>query len=117
MKAIKQYAKFLAKKKAYEAILDDLKGNVLRELKHLGGKTNVAGVEFHTTVKVTRKYNKDIRDILKDLKEQMENQKKLAEESGKVRLTATPTFDAQIPKSAAKDVLSTVPDYVRHFVN
>jgi hypothetical protein len=116
MTAIKKYAKFLRRQKAYGRILEDLKPEVLRELKRRpDGKAAVDGVEFHITTKVTRRYPKDIQDILKDLQAQIDQQKKVAEESNKVTLSETATFDASIPKSAEDEVLSEVPDYKKHF--
>jgi len=116
MKALKLYAKHLAQKKAQEEILNDVKEEVLRELKRIpDGKAAVDGVEFHRTTKVSRKYAKDIQDILKDLQTQVDDQKKRAEESGKVKLTYRSTFDASIPAAAEADVLGRVRDYQKHF--
>lgn len=116
MNALRLYAKHLVHKKAHEEILNNLKDQVLRELKKQpDGKAAVDGVDFHRTVKITRKYAKDIQDILKDLQAQIDDQKKRAEESGKVRLTPTETFDASIPKSSENEVLGRVRDYQKHF--
>jgi uncharacterized membrane-anchored protein YjiN (DUF445 family) len=116
MKAIQLYAKHLIRSKAHAEILADLKDQVLRELQRTEkGKAISCGVEFHLTKKITRKYAKDIADILKDLKAQEEQQKKLAEESGKFREKETPTFDASIPKSTEEKILAGVPDYKKHF--
>jgi hypothetical protein len=116
MNAIKLYAKHLIHAKAHADICADLKDQVLRELRQIEtGKATASGVEFHRTTKVTTKYAQDIADILRDLKAQEEQQKKLAKESGKYREKRTPTFDASIPKSTEETVLAGVPDYRRHF--
>jgi hypothetical protein len=116
MNAIQLYARHLIRAKAHAAICADLKDQALRELQRTAaGKETADGVEFHLTTKVTLKYAKDIADILKDLKAQEEQQKKLAMESGKYRAKKTPTFDAAIPKSTEESILAGVPDYKKHF--
>jgi hypothetical protein len=116
MNAIQLYAKHLIKEKAHAEICADVKEQALRELQRLeDGKAEAFGVEFHLTTKVTTKYAKDIADILKDLKAQEEQQKKLAKESAKYREKRTPTFDASIPKSTEETILAGVPDYRKHF--
>lgn len=116
MKALQLYAKYLIRLIAYEEICADIKKQALRELQKMqDGKSILEGVEFHLTNKVTTKYRKDIADILKDLTEQINQQKKLAKESGKYNETITPTFDASIPKSTKKLILSGVMDYAKHF--
>lgn len=116
MRALKQYAKHLKRVKAFQEICADLKPEVLRELKRIeGGDAIVDGVEFHRTKKVTVRYAKDIKDILDDLKKQIDQQKKLAKESGKMTEKGTPTFDAEIPKAHKEETLREVPEYARHF--
>jgi hypothetical protein len=116
MNATGLYAKHLAKKKAQEKILEDLKDNVLRELKRTPeGKAMVDGVEFHLTTKATRRYPKDIKEVIDNLQIQIDLQKQNAEDAGKVTITETSTFDASIPKAAEKEVLGNVPDYRKYF--
>lgn len=116
MSAIKIYSKHLASKKAIERILDDLKDSVIRELNRMpDGKAAVNGIEFHKTIKTTRRYPKDIREIIENLQSQIDEQKKVAEEAGKVTISETPTFDASIPKAIEKDVFSKIPAYKKYF--
>lgn len=116
MKNIKKYALLLVKRDAIDEILKDLKNGVLRELKKLPeGKQIVEGVDFHRTFAVTRKYAKDIADVLKDLKKKIEEQKKRAEDAGKVRITKTETFDAEIPKQMKEQLFDEVAEYRHHF--
>lgn len=116
MKAIEQYAKHFAAKKAEEKILEDLKQSVLSELRRVqDGKYNVHGVEFHLTAKATRRYPKDIKEILDNLQSQIDEQKKVAEEAGKVKISKKETFDASIPKSTEVDVLSKIKEYAKYF--
>jgi len=116
MKSIKKYALLLTRREALDAVLKDLKSDVLRELKKLPeGKQVVEGVEFHRTFAVTRKYAKDIADVLKDLKKKVEEQKKRAEDAGKVRIIKTETFDAEIPTSAKELLFDEVTEYRHHF--
>lgn len=116
MKALILYAKFLKKQKAAERILADIKKDALRELSKMPeGKANFFGVEFHLTTKRTPVFAPDIEDVLKNLRAQIDEQKKLAEDAKKVTYDEKPTFDASIPKSAEKQVLSEVKDYAKHF--
>lgn len=116
MSKIKLYAKFLKKKKAIDRILSDLHTPVLRELGRVpDGKISVDGVEFHTTIKRTAKYARDVEAILKNLRAQIDEQKHVAEEAGKVEFDEKDTFDAAIPKSTEKAALTTVPEYRKYF--
>lgn len=113
---LKTYAKILRKKKAAERILADMKKLVLRELKKLpDGKTAVDGVEFHLTNKNTAVFATDIDAVLKNLRAQIDEQKKLAEDAGQVSYETEETFDAAIPKSAEKIVLAGDKDYANYF--
>ncbi len=106
---LKQYAKILKKKLAAEAILKDLHPLAFKELKRSpDGKAIVSDVEFHLTSKVTTQYPDDVNEKIKQLRED-------AKESGKVKILSSESFDAQIPKSTKKKVLSTVPDYKKYF--
>ena len=116
MSKLKLYSKFLKKKKAIDKILSDLHNPVLRELGRVpDGKISVDGAEFHTTIKRTAKYPKDIKAILDNLKTQIDEQKHVAEEAKKVTFVDKDTFDASIPKSTEKAILKTVPDTRKHF--
>lgn len=116
MNNLKQYAKYYKRLKAYEKICADLKPAVLRELKKEdGGKACILGVDFHITNKAIRRYPKDVQAILNNLKSDMEIQKKLAEDAGKVTITHTETFDASIAEATEQTVLSEVSDYARYF--
>jgi uncharacterized protein YukE len=102
--------------KAQERICADLKNDVLRELKKQpNGKAIVSGVEFHTTIKRSAKYPKDVKEILDNLKNQIDEQKKRAEDAGTVKYSSTDAFDASIPKSSEKEILIGESDYKKHF--
>jgi hypothetical protein len=102
--------------KAQERICADLKNTVLRELKKQpNGKAIVSGVEFHTTIKRLAKYPKDVKEILANLKNQIDEQKKRADDAGTVKYATTDSFDASIPKSSEKKILVGETDYKRHF--
>jgi hypothetical protein len=116
MKSLKLYAKYLKRMKAYDAICKDIKPEVLRELKKIkDGKASVGGVDFHLSSKTTRRYPKDIQEILGNLEEQITQQKKVAEEAGKVTVTSTESFDASIAEATKDIVLAEVTDFKKHF--
>lgn len=116
MNALKLYAQHLKQRKVHEQIMDDLKAEVLRELKKLpGGKTAIDGVEFHRTTKVTRKFHKDIQELLDQYYSENERLKERAEKAGLVRLIKKPTFDAAIPKSTERKVLKPLREFQKYF--
>lgn len=93
-------------KKITDKILSDLRPRVMRELKMIPGcKAVVEEVEFHGTVKITRKFPKVIQTILDHLQMQIDDQKQRAEEAGAAKFSKVATFDAAIPKSAEARVL------------
>jgi hypothetical protein len=49
------------------------------------------------------------------LRDEINEQKRMAEESGKVSITEKETFDASIPRVSEKKVLSKVDDYKKHY--
>lgn len=116
MKNLKQYAKYLKRKQAYEEILKDLHEPALRELKRLpDGQAVLSDVEFHITKKVERKYSTAVDAILKEKRSEIERIKKDEEDAGRVKLSEKETFDAYIPKSAKDTVLAQVNDYKKYF--
>lgn len=117
MVALKQYAKHFKKMLAQQKILADLKKQALRELKKQpNGQAIVGGVELHMTKKKTATiYPEDIAKILENLKTQTKEQIKRAEDAGQVKCKFRETFDAAVPKSAQKRILSEDKDYARHF--
>jgi hypothetical protein len=116
MNALKLYAQHLKQRKVHEQIMEDLKAKVLRELKKIpGGKTAIDGVEFHRTTKVTRKFHKEIQELLDQYHSENERLKECAEEAGLVRLIKKPTFDAAIPKSSERKILKPLHAFQKYF--
>jgi hypothetical protein len=116
MQSLKQYAKYFARVKAYEKICAELKSQVILDLKRQpDGRAAVNGVEFHLTKKVEKKWARDIQAVLDNLREEIKQQQKMAEDAGKVTYKETPTFDAAIPKATVEDVLGRIPDYGKFF--
>jgi hypothetical protein len=116
MSAISTYIKFLRKKKAAEKILADLKKSVLRELRKCpDGKFVSNLVEFHLTNKRTASFAEDVEEILKNLRNQIDEQKKRAIDAGQVSYEEEESFDAEIPKTDQKKFLAEDRDYRRHF--
>jgi DNA replication protein DnaC len=116
MKALKLYSKFYKKLKAMEEILKDLHPLALRELrKQPEGKADYDGVEFHLTKKVEKKYDEYVDAELKEMREKINKLKEEAEKNGKVIYNEKETFDASIPRSAKKNVLSSVVEYRKYF--
>lgn len=114
--AINQYIKYLRKKKAAEKILSDLKKQVLRELKKCpDGKFESNLVEFHLTIKRTPVFPPDVEEILKNLRNQIDEQKKRAVDAGQVSYEEEETFDAEIPKAVIKKFLHEDKDYRNYF--
>ncbi|WP_337871602.1 hypothetical protein [Ignavibacterium sp.] len=116
MKALKSYAKFYKKMKAFEEILKDLHPLALRELKkHPDGKADLDGVEFHLTKKVEKKFDEFVEAELKELRDKINELKKDAEEKGRIIINEKETFDAQIPRSVKESVLGEVNEYKKWF--
>ena len=106
---LKQYAKILKKKLAYDAILKDIQPAALKELKKQPeNRAIVSDVEFHITFKNAKQYPESVTEQINQIREDAVN-------SGKVKTLVTTTFDAQIPKSVKENVLAQVTDYKKHF--
>jgi hypothetical protein len=113
--ALKRYAASYIAIKAHEAILADCKARAIEELNLAGGTAIVDGVEFCVKQISEKKYGADVQAILDRLQQQIEEQKKRAEEAGKVKLSFRETLQAKIPKSSAEEILADVKEYARYF--
>ncbi len=106
---LKNYSKFLKKKLAAEAILEDLKPNVLIELKKFSdGQTVCDDVEYHITTSSSTSFNEEVNDAIKSIKEN-------AKQAGKFKVETKETFNASIPKSVKEKVLAKITDYKNYF--
>lgn len=103
-----KYAKILKKKLAYDEILKDIKPAAIKELKRQRGKATISDVEFHLTTKKEIAYSKELKDKIKVLRTEELN-------TGKAKVLATQTLNAEIPKSVKEKVLAQVTDYKKHF--
>lgn len=110
MRALKKYSMLLKRKLAYEEMLKDIKNEVLRELKKCdNGQAVVDEVEYHTTIKVSNKYPKDLTEQIKAMQEK-------AKDQGLVKTKESDSFDAYIPKSSKVLVLArAVPEFKKFF--
>jgi hypothetical protein len=106
---LKLYSKFLKKKLAAEAILEDLKPNVLIELKKFtDGQTVCDDVEYHITNSSSTKFADDVNEQIKAIKEN-------AKQANKFTLEVKETFNAAIPKSVKEKVLLKITEYKNYF--
>lgn len=113
-KNIKLHAKIYAKIKALQAVADDLKPAVLKELKKMPDKKAIEnGVEYHVTTSSRKSFTaKKVKDLTAELKELKEAETA----AGRYKETITETFDAYVPKSAEEEIFSNAaPEYKKHF--
>jgi formiminotetrahydrofolate cyclodeaminase len=113
--ALERYAASYTAIKAHEAILADCKAGAIEELNLAGGTAVVDGVEFCIKQISDKKYGPDVQAILDDLQEAIDEQKKRAEEAGKVKVLFKETLQAKIPKSNVATVLGRVREYAKYF--
>jgi hypothetical protein len=115
MNALKEYTKNFIAMKAHEAICKDLSKQVIRELRRTEGGTTIDGVDHCVSNKSKTTYADDVQSCLDSLNEQIEQQKHVAEEAGKVTVQFTPHVKSTIPKSTKKQILARVRDYAKYF--
>lgn len=111
-----KYAHAYKRLKAYDAICKDLKKSALRELQRTKEqKAIVSGVEFHVTRKVSKTFPR-LKPILDKLTAKIAQLKETAISTGQYKTTEAVSFDAEIPKSAAKELLAkSTKDFAEHF--
>jgi len=95
---IDKHSKIYSKIKALQAVADDLKPSVLRELKKMpDNKAIENGVEYHITSSSRKTFtSKKVKELTAELKEVKEAETA----AGRYKETVTETFDAYVPKSA-----------------
>lgn len=110
MKYIKQYAKLYKKLLALEEILKDIKPLAQKELRKCVDQKAIAdNVEFHITNKTKKEYPAAVTEQIKQIRTDAEN-------SGKVKISYSESFDAYVPKSVKEEVLAKASsDYRKHF--
>lgn len=114
-KALQRYAASYIAAKAHEAIMAYTKEAAIAELNLAGGTAIVDDVEFCLKQISTQKYGADVQAIIENLEAQIEEQKKRAEEAGKVKVSYKETLAAKIPKSNTEAVLARVREYANYF--
>jgi hypothetical protein len=116
MSALSKYAQHFIIAKANEAICTDLKKAAVRELRKSKGGATVLGIDLAVVNKFKRTYARDVQACLDELNHKIDEQKKIAEDAGKVYTeVASTTIKGTIPKSTKKKVLATVSAYARYF--
>lgn len=113
--SLERYAASYIAAKAHEAIMADCKAAAIEELNLAGGTAVVNDVEFCVKQISTQKYGADVQAIIENLEAQIAEQKKRAEEAGKVKVSYKETLAAKIPKSNAEAVLARVREYAKYF--